>query len=306
MRSISNKAYAKINLGLDVVGRRPDGYHEVDMIMQTVDIFDTVDIHIGSISELKEYFGEAAGKELCMEIQQDSYGERLLADDDNLCIKAAKAVLNSADHELKEDEGIRILLHKRIPIAAGMAGGSTDAAAVIRGLNELLDLSLSTDEMCRIGLSLGADIPYCIIGGCMRARGIGEELTAIRPAPDWNVLIAKPPIAVSTPEVYKAYDSSDSLYHPDIDALMQHIVSGDLTAACRCMENDLEEVTKGKYPIIAQIEDEMLKAGAIRSLMTGSGPTVYGIFEDEITCEKAAQTIKDKGLCPEVFATRMR
>ena len=295
MKGKTIKAYAKINLGLDVVGRRDNGYHDVDMIMQTIDIHDIVGISCEEVN--------IADNRIYMGVSQHSYGEELSGGDDNLCIKAAKALLEATG---TNGYDIDISLEKHIPIAAGMAGGSTDAAAVLILLNELCETGLFVDELCGIGVKLGADIPFCIRGGCMRAQGIGEELRAISPVPEWDVLIAKPPIAVSTAEVYKRSDAAMDVRHPDIDALEQAIVRDDIMGACSVMGNVLEAVTRDMHPVIGEIEATMAACGAIRAMMTGSGPTVFGIYPNSETCEKAAEVLKEKGLCPEVFATKTR
>ena len=282
MSIITETAYAKINLGLDVIGRRDNGYHEVDMIMQTVGISDTVEISRAS--------------DISMEIRQSSSGEELSAGEDNLCIKAARAIL-------PEGEGVHIVLHKNIPIAAGMAGGSTDAAAVLRGVNALFDLGLSTDRLREAGVRLGADIPFCVIGGCHRSRGIGEILTPISPATDWSLLIAKPAIAVSTAEVYKGYDSAIDVRHPDIDALEQALFEGDERKACMNMGNVLAPVTIGMHPVIGDVIATMTATGALHAMMTGSGPTVFGIYESDEACETAKRALAKKDLCPEIFVT---
>ncbi len=283
MDEMTVKALAKINIGLDVTGVREDGYHLVRMIMQTVHMYDLV-----TVSKSAE-----AG------ITMKSNAKYLPTNDDNLCVKAAK--LLAEEFDLKD--GTQIRLSKRIPIAAGMAGGSSDAAAVLYGMNQIHGLGLSKKQLMERGVRIGADVPYCLMRGTALAEGIGEELTELPPMMRCPVLIAKPPISVSTKYVYEHLDAIENPKHPDIDAMIADITVGDLHALGSHMGNILEDVTIQKYPAIAQIKDLMKANGAIVSMMSGSGPTVFGFFEDEATLQRAKSAVEASGLANRVQCT---
>ena len=289
-QEVTRKAYAKINLGLDVLGVLPNGYHQVKMIMQTVDLYDTV-----TVTRV-----ETPG--ITMDVTLEERTAVLEADDSNLCVKAAKCLLADAH---RAPEGIHISLVKRIPIAAGMAGGSTDAAAVFLGLNELLELGYSRERLMELAVTIGADVPYCIMGGTALSEGIGEELTKLPDIPKWHVLIGKPPIDVSTKYVYEHLDAAEEIEHPDIDGLQAALADGDLPRSAALMGNVLALVTEPAYPVITEIRDIMKAEGAEVSLMTGSGPTVFGIFKDEGTCGAAEEVLRRSNLCQQVHKTQM-
>jgi len=278
------KAYAKINLGLDVVRRLENGYHEVKMVMQMVGIYDVLTF-------------EKAPEGIV--ITTDS-GE-LPTDENNLIYKAARLM---RDH-YGITEGVRIHLQKNIPIAAGMAGGSTDAAATLKGLNELFELGASKQELQEIGVKIGADVPYCVLGGTALAEGIGEKLTPLSPAPECVLLVAKPDINVSTKFVYEHLDAAGVEKHPDIDGMVEAIAQGSLQGIVERMENVLETVTIPAHPIIATIKSRMKELGAVNSLMSGSGPTVFGVFTDRETAERAYEQIKAEELAKQIFVTTM-
>lgn len=282
MNVLTLKAYAKINLGLDVVRRLENGYHEVKMIMQTVGIHDTLTFEKTERGIL---------------ITTDS-GE-LPTDENNLIYKAAKLLM-----EAKQVQGgVRIHLTKEIPIAAGMAGGSTDAAATFKGVNELYQLGCSQQELMDLGVRVGADVPYCIMGGTALAEGIGEVLTPLAVPPQCLVLVAKPDINVSTKYVYEHLDAAGVAKHPDIDGMVAAIDAGDLQGIMDRMENVLETVTVEAHPIITTIKERMLELGAGKSLMSGSGPTVFGIFTDKESARRAYETLKQEDLAKQVFLT---
>lgn len=283
MRQIKERAYAKINIGLDVLRRRPDGYHEVKMIMQTVDIYD--DLILERTSEPG------------IHLQTDH--EELSAGQDNLICRAAALLMEAQ----KITEGVNITLTKRIPIAAGMAGGSSDAAATMRGLNVLFDMGYTVEELQRLGVKLGADIPYCIVGGTMLSEGIGEILTPLAAPPDAHLAVAKPDIDVSTAFVYGNLHVEHLQEHPDIDGMAEALLHGDLRGVCDRMGNVLETVTVQKYPVIEEIKDLMREMGAQNALMSGSGPTVFGIFPDRRQAESAAAAIQKKWLARQIFVT---
>lgn len=280
---IRQKAYAKINLGLDVLRRRPDGYHEVKMIMQTVDICD----------DLTFEKREEPGIGFLIE------GSDLLADENNLVYRAAALLMGRRQIR----EGVSITLQKRIPIAAGMAGGSADAAAALRGLNELFEMGYSVEELKEIGVALGADIPYCVQGGTMLSEGIGEILTPLPEPPACHLVIAKPDIDVSTAFVYGHLQADRLPFHPDIDGMAAALAAGDLKGITDRMGNVLETVTVEEYPVIDKLKRRMCKLGAENALMSGSGPTVFGIYKEEETAEKAAAAIKEEETACAVFVT---
>lgn len=277
------KAYAKINLGLDVVKRLENGYHEVRMIMQTVGICDELDLErIEQGIELTTDHGE------------------LPADENNLVYQAARLMLEHYGIA----SGIRIHLKKNIPVAAGMAGGSTDAAATMKGMNRLFDLGAELGELMELGVRIGADVPYCVLGGTALAEGIGERLTALPSVPEAYVLVAKPDISVSTRYVYEHLDAEGITHHPDIDGMVQAIEAGSLQGVLERLENVLERVTVTSYPVIDTLKKKMCELGAVGSLMSGSGPTVFGIFTQKKQAEEAGSRIKEEGLAGQVFVTQ--
>lgn len=276
------KAYAKINLGLDVVRRLENGYHEVKMVMQTVGIYDVLDFQ-----------RTARG----IVITTDS-GE-LPTNEDNLIYKAAKLMIE----KYHITEGVKIHLKKHIPIAAGMAGGSTDAAATLKGMNRLFDLGCTLKDLMELGVKIGADVPYCVMGGTALAEGIGEKLTPLAPAPDCYVLVAKPDINVSTKYVYEHLDAQEIRKHPDIDGMVEAIAEESLQGILDRMENVLETVTVSAYPIIQKIKDRMKELGAINSLMSGSGPTVFGIFVEKDMARRAYDKLEEEQLAKQIFLT---
>ena len=278
---IERKAYAKINLGLDVTGVREDGYHIVKMIMQNVDLYDTLT------------FEDNDSGEIVLTASTD----KIETDERNLICKVARQLKD----KFNVKQGVTMHLVKRIPVAAGMAGGSTDGAAAYLALNELWGLNLSKKELCELAVSLGADIPYCIIGGTALAEGIGEELTAISDMPTCHLVIAKPAIDVSTGWVYKELDSREGIKHPDIDGVKAAIDEGDLNKMCALIGNVLEEVTASKYKEVGQLEEILRKEGAVGAFMTGSGPTVFGVFDKKDAAEAGYRAVVESKLAPETF-----
>ena len=274
MKDISVKALAKINLGLDVVKRREDGYHEVRMVMQTIHLFDR------------------------LEIKKNRSG-RIAITTNNLVYKAAQLLMD----EFQIKDGIDVKLHKHIPVAAGMAGGSTDGAAVLYGMNKLFDLGLSRQDLMQRGVRLGADVPYCVMRGTALAEGIGEELTALPPMVKCPVLIAKPQISVSTRFVYENLKLDETTPHPDIDRLVEDIKNKDLQAIAGDMGNVLETVTIPNYPVIAQIKEHMMEHGAVGAMMSGSGPTVFGLFDNEAAAVSAYEAMRGTDLAKQVYLT---
>lgn len=275
------EAHGKINLGLDVVRKLENGYHEVRMIMQTVELADFV-----TLRRLPDN-----------KIMMKSEDPRIPCDERNLAYKAAKLL----KERFALDGGVEIELEKHIPVAAGMAGGSADCAAVLRGMNELFGLGLTKQQLQKEGVKLGADVPYCIMGGTALSEGIGEILTRLKMPPACTLLLAKPDINVSTKYVYENLDLESLKRHPDIDGMIRDMESGDLEALCGKMENVLESVTGKKYPIIKEIEDVMKRKGALQAIMSGSGPTVFGIFRGQEEASAVAEDIRVKKLAQEVF-----
>lgn len=283
MNDISVKALAKINLGLDVVRRREDGYHEVRMIMQTIHLFDRLEIT----------------KTRSDEITIQTNLSFLPTNENNLVYKAAKLLKD----EFGIKDGVRVNLRKHIPVAAGMAGGSTDAAAVLYGMNRIFELGLSREQLMERGVKIGADVPYCIMRGTALAEGIGEKLTPLPPMIKCPVLIAKPSVSVSTKFVYENLKLDEHTVHPDIDVLIQAIRNKDMAAVSANIGNVLETVTIPAYPVIADMKEHMMEHGAACSMMSGSGPTVFGLFEKEETAQKAYEAMKTSGLAKQVYLT---
>lgn len=285
MKEMNLKALAKINLSLDVVRRREDGYHEVRMIMQTVNLYDRISIR----------------KTTTPGIQMTTNSSFLPTDENNLVYKAAKLLME----EFQIQEGVEIHLQKFIPVAAGMAGGSSDAATVLYGVNKLFNLRLSKKELMKRGVKIGADVPYCIMRGTALAEGIGEKLTALKPAPQCFVLIAKPNISVSTKFVYENLHANELKVHPDIDGMIEEINQNNLLGVAEKMGNVLETVTIKEYPVIEEIKDIMKENGAINAMMSGSGPTVFGVFETKEKAEEAYTVLKEKPGIQKLFVTTM-
>ena len=276
MDEISLKALAKINLGLDVLGKREDGYHEVRMVMQTIHLYDRVEIK----------------KTRSPHIHVETNLYYLPVNEDNLVYRAAKLMKD----EFQIKEGVRIVLQKFIPVAAGLAGGSSDAAAVLVGMNRIFNLGLKQNKLMELGLKIGADVPFCIMRGTALAEGIGEKLTALPPMPKCPVLIAKPAISVSTKAVYEGLKLYDGMEHPDIDGVMEGIQQKDLKGVASHMGNILETVTIPMYPVIEDIKKLMLENGALNAMMSGSGPTVFGLFPNEKEIRRAYEALKQSGL----------
>ena len=285
MDKIKLKALGKINLGLDVLGRRPNGYHDVRMVMQTVYLYDQI------LLEKTDKEGISLKTNLFY----------LPVNENNLAYRAAKMLID----EFAIKEGVHISLEKHIPVAAGMAGGSSNAAAVLYGMNRLFQLGLTDQELMERGVKLGADVPYCIMRGTVLAEGIGEKLTPLPAMPKCHVLLAKPPISVSTQKVYEKLDAQEVTKHPDIDGILLGLQTGDLKKITSSMGNVLENVTITEYPQIERIKDVMKEEGALNAMMSGSGPTVFGIYDDKILARRAAARIREEQLAKQVHVTTM-
>ena len=285
MDRLELKALGKINLGLDVLGRRENGYHDVRMVMQTVYLYDRIIMKKSKTPGIR--------------LETNLYYPPV--NENNLAYQAAQMLMD----EFHIEEGVSIQLDKHIPVAAGMAGGSSNAAAVLFGMNRMFSLGLSQKELMERGVKLGADVPYCIMRGTVLAEGIGEILTPLSPMPKCYVLIAKPAISVSTKMVYEKLDSHEIEDHPDIDGILAGLKAGDLKKVAGSMGNVLERVTVDAYPVIDQIKKMMIKEGALNAMMSGSGPTVFGIFEEKATARKAADAIRDARLTKQVYVTNI-
>ena len=285
MDKLDLKALGKINLGLDVLGRRENGYHDVRMVMQTVYLYDQI-----RMEKTKK-----PGIELLTNLFY------LPVNENNLAYQAADLLMK----EFHVKEGVKITLDKHIPVAAGMAGGSSNAAAVLFGINRMFSLGLSQKELMERGVTLGADVPYCVMRGTVLAEGIGEILTPLPACPKCHVLIAKPPISVSTKLVYEKLDSHEIENHPDIDGMILDIQNGDLQGMTAKMGNVFEPGIIGQYPVIQEIKDLMESHGALKAMMSGSGPTVFGIFDSQEKMNAAAKILRESNLAKTVFGTRV-
>ena len=277
------QAFAKINLGLDVLGKREDGYHEVRMIMQTIRMYDQLDMR----------------KSVEPGIHLTTNKKYIPVDENNLVWRAAKLMMDTCGIM----EGVSIHLHKVIPVAAGMAGGSSDAAATLVGMNRLFHCGLSKEKLMELGVQIGADVPYCVLRGTALAEGIGEKLTVLPPMPDCWILIGKPGISVSTKYVYTTLDLNTDTVHPDIDGMKKALEDGNLYGITERMGNVLQDVTIPAYPEVERIKEQMKSLGAVNAMMSGSGPTVFGIFDNEEKAQKACQKLRESGSCQQVFLT---
>ncbi len=279
------RAMAKINLGLDVIRKREDGYHEVRMIMQTIQMYDVLEIRKKSIP----------GISLVTNLPYIPSDER------NLVYKAAKLLMD----EFHIQEGLSMKLDKSVPVAAGMAGGSSDAAAAFVGVNRLFNLGLSEQDLMKRAVQVGADVPYCIMRGTALAEGIGEKLTGLVQIPKCYVLVGKPGVNVSTRLAYENLKLAGIARHPDIDGMIADIEKQDLYGMVSKMENVFEPGIVAKYPVIQEIEDLMEANGALKAVMSGSGPTVFGIFDDAKKIARAAAVLRKSRLAKTVFATEV-
>lgn len=280
---ITVKANAKINLALDVMGKRDDGYHEVKLVMQSVGLADTIWME---------------PKPVGIELEVDS--PDLPADDTNLAYKAARLFMDA--HGMQN--GVSIAVKKQIPMGAGLAGGSADAAAVLLGMDELFGTHMTQDDFMRLGAQLGSDVPFCLVGGTMLAEGRGERLTELPELPACWIVLAKPKVSVSTAWAYKTFDAEKQVEHPDISGMRQALEEGNLTSVLSHVGNVLEPVVVREYPVIGDYINQMDKHGALVSRMTGSGSTVFGVFNSQVEAESAAAALR--GLASEVYAVPVK
>ena len=303
MAQLTRKAYAKINLGLDALRKRADGYHELAMVMQTVDICD----------ELTFTVKETPGIELAVQWSKDGWtstaadcfpsegeAQPVPSDQKNLVWRAAELLMD--EFEIKK--GVKITLEKRIPVAAGMAGGSSDCAATLHGINELFELGLTLEELQARGVKLGADVPYCLLGGTALAEGIGEILTPLSPMPECHLVVAKPAVSVSTPFVFKQLRVNELESHPDIAGMCDAIRENDLDGVIDRLGNVLETAAIPHFPVVGDLKEALRRLGADGVLMSGSGPTVFAIFQSEKQAQDATDELKKTGLAAQIFVTR--
>ena len=273
MKSITCNCPAKLNLSLDVIEKRSDGYHNLRMIMQTIDLFDKITVDVSEGDKI----------EIC------SDNEMVPCDKTNTCYKAAKIFYD----ELGIKKNVRIKIEKNIPSGAGMGGGSSDAAGILRALNTLENNPFLNEKLKELGKSVGADVPFCIEGGCCLCEGIGEILTRIEPMKDVFAVIAKPKFSVSTVWAYKNLKLDEITHHPNIDKLVDGLKEGDYKSFEKNSGNVFEEVISREHPEIEDMKNKLKEFGAVYSLMTGSGPTVFGIFDDKKSAEKAEKYFKE-------------
>lgn len=277
------KAYAKINIALDVVGKREDGYHLLRMIMQTIDLYDV--IHINK---------ELSNDDIIITCDNPF----IPTDSRNLCYKAAKLF----KEKYNISSGVKIDITKKIPMSAGMAGGSTDAAAVIKGMNDIFEINAEEEELLALGLQIGADVPYCMKGGTALCEGIGEKIKPLKPFKNYILVVVKPPFGVSTKEVYGVLDVKRIYKHPRINNLIHEMNSGNIKFVAENMKNVLENVTIRKHPLIKGIKDSMINLGCLGTLMSGSGPTVFAFFEDMVKAQNCYEKMKER--YRDVYITR--
>ncbi|ERI94832.1 4-(cytidine 5'-diphospho)-2-C-methyl-D-erythritol kinase [Clostridiales bacterium oral taxon 876 str. F0540] len=275
------KAYAKINISLDAVGKREDGYHLLRMIMQSIDLYDLININ-----------------KIDNGIKITSNKPYVPTDERNLAYKASKLFMDKYDIK----GGVEIDIKKNIPVAAGLAGGSTDAAAVLKGMRHLYNINISDEEIMELGLQIGADVPYCMVGGTALCEGIGEKITKLKDFKNHILVVVKPPFGVSTKEVYQSLDIGKIYKHPDTEALIKAIENDNIEFISGNMKNVLENVTLRKHRILKDIKYEMLKYGALGAMMSGSGPTIFAFFDDMLKAQYCFEKLKSK--YNEVFITR--
>lgn len=275
------KAYAKINISLDVVGKREDGYHLLEMIMQNIELYDYLELH-----KKREGIKIECSKAYVPE------------DDRNLAYKAAKIFKEA--YNIKE--GISIKIVKNIPVAAGLAGGSSDAAAVLVAMNEIFEKAATTEELCKMGLQIGSDVPYCIMGGTALCKGVGEEVTPLDAFKGHILVLVKPNFGVSTKDVYKSLDINRIYKHPETESLIEAMKNQDIKYVSENMKNVLENVTLKKHTVLREIKEKMLKMGALGSMMSGSGPTIFAFYDDMLKAQKCYDYFKER--YSEVFITR--
>jgi 4-diphosphocytidyl-2-C-methyl-D-erythritol kinase len=280
-KSMRSKAYAKINISLDIIGKRADGYHLLEMIMQSIDLYDEI-----TIEKQKEDITIKCNKQY------------VPTDEKNLAYKAAKLF----KEKYNINDGVYIYIKKNIPVCAGLAGGSTDGATVLKIMNSLFNVNASNEELMELGLKLGADVPYCIKGGTALCEGIGEKVTELKNFKDKIIVLVKPPFGVSTRSVYQEFNIEKARNHPDTNLIIEAMEKDDLRLVCSNMKNLLENVTLRKHKILINIKEEMRYYGSIGTMMSGSGPTVFAFFDDMLKAQRCFEKMKEK--YNDVFITR--
>lgn len=288
------KAYAKVNLALDVLRKRPDGYHDVKMVMQNIDIYDELEFTVTNIKEA------AAHVKPCYNIMIETNKPELPTDESNLIHKAIKLMFD--EYNICGD--VLVKLTKNIPIEAGMAGGSTDCAAALKAVNDIFEINASLEDLMRLGKRLGADVPFCLLGKTALAEGIGEILTEVQRLPDCTVLVVKPPVGISTGMIYGNMNCDELKSRSDIDGMLEGLKKNDLGIVALKMENVMETVTARLCPDIEEIKNAMKEKGALNAIMSGSGPTVFGIFDDSEKAWEAADYIGELDLATDIFVTK--
>lgn len=281
---MKRKAYAKINIALDVVGKREDGYHLLRMIMQTVDIYDLIEVKKNNINEIR--------------ILTNKY--YLPTDERNLAYKAAKIFMEN----FKIKSGVDINIKKNIPVCAGMAGGSTDAATVLYLMNKVFNINAKSEELEKVALKIGADVPYCIEGGTALCEGVGEKITKLKDFKDKILVVVKPNFGVSTKEVYGELDINKVYKHVNVEGIIRDMENDNLYGVCSKMKNILENVTIKKHRVLREIKDELRRYGAVGAMMSGSGPTIFGFFDDMLTAQRAYEEMKVRYGYKDIFITR--
>lgn len=281
---MKRKAYAKINIALDVVGKREDGYHLLRMIMQTVDIYDLIEVKKNNINEIR--------------ILTNKY--YLPTDERNLAYKAAKIFIEN----FKIKSGVDINIKKNIPVCAGMAGGSTDAATVLYLMNKVFNINAKNEELEKVALKIGADVPYCIEGGTALCEGVGEKITKLKDFKDKILVVVKPNFGVSTKEVYGELDINKVYKHVSVEGIIRDMENDNLYGVCSKMKNILENVTIKKHRVLREIKDELRRYGAVGAMMSGSGPTIFGFFDDMLTAQRAYEEMKVRYGYKDIFITR--
>lgn len=278
---MKDKAHAKINISLDVIGKRDDGYHLLSMIMQSIELYDEIEV-------------EKINKGILIKCNKTF----IPTDERNLAYKAAKLFLETYNI----NSGVSINIIKNIPVAAGLAGGSADCAAVLRILNKMFRVNASDEELKNLGAKLGADVPYCINGGTALCEGIGEKIRQLKPFKNHIVLLVKPPFGVSTKDVYKAFDITKAKIHPNTNKLVSEIEMDNLEYVAANMKNLLENVTIKKHKVLYRLKENLIKSGAVGAMMSGSGPTVFAFFDDMQLASQCYDELKEK--YTDVFLTR--
>lgn len=288
------KAYAKVNLALDVLRKRPDGYHDVKMVMQNIDIYDELEFTVTDIKKA------ATHVKPCYNIMIETNKPELPTDESNLIHKAIRLMFD--EYNICGD--VLVKLTKNIPIEAGMAGGSTDCAAALKAVNDIFEINASLEDLMRLGKRLGADVPFCLLGKTALAEGIGEILTEVQGLPDCTVLVVKPPAGISTGMIYGNMNCDELKSRPDIDGMLEGLKKNDLGIVASKMENVMETVTARLCPDIEEIKNAMKEKGALNAIMSGSGPTVFGIFDASEKAWEAADYIGDLDLATDIFVTK--